>query len=212
MDLYWRYEVWARKRHSQRDSVFNTTGCIYAMRRSLVAPLREETLSDDAMLPLGAFFAGYRVILDPAAVAWDQPALSGTEFRRRWRNLAGLWQVHAWRPELFTSRNRMRWHFLSHKFSRLALPWLLMVAVGSTWALPASSWRSVLLSGEAAFALAALADPLIAKRTLLKRITSPARTFMLMNVAALAAAAVSFVPAQKLWKPTRVGPGNPITQ
>ena len=35
MELYWRYEVWVRKRHSYIDSVFNTTGCIYAMRREL---------------------------------------------------------------------------------------------------------------------------------------------------------------------------------
>lgn len=39
MDLYWRYEVWARRQHSSIDSLFTTTGCIYAMRRSLAGPL-----------------------------------------------------------------------------------------------------------------------------------------------------------------------------
>ena len=28
MDLYWRYEIWARGRQSAIDSLFNTTGCI----------------------------------------------------------------------------------------------------------------------------------------------------------------------------------------
>jgi cellulose synthase/poly-beta-1,6-N-acetylglucosamine synthase-like glycosyltransferase len=204
MDLYWRYELWARGRQSSRDSIFNTTGCIYAIRRSLAMPLREETLSDDAMLPLEAFFRGYRVIFDPKAVAWDQPAIGGTEFRRRWRNLAGLWQVHLWRPELFTSRNRMRRHFLSHKFGRLVLPWALLTALAATAVLPVSSFRNSSLAGEALFLVMAAADRFVPRPWILKRITSPARTFLLMNLAALAAVAVFFVAPQKLWRPTRV--------
>lgn len=204
MDLYWRYELWARRQQSSRDSIFNTTGCIYAMRRSLAEPLREETLSDDAMLPLGAFFKGYRVVFDPEAVAWDQPAVSGTEFRRRWRNLAGLWQVHLWRPELFTSANRMRWHFLSHKFARLVLPWALLSVALSVWFLPQPEWRNLFLAGDALVAGMFLVDPLVPGGWRLKRVTSPIRTFLFMNAAAFAAAAVFFVPAQKLWKPTRV--------
>ena len=209
MDLYWRYELWARGRQSRRDSIFNTTGCIYALRRSLAAPLREETLSDDAVLPLGAFFRGYRVIFDPQAIAWDRPAVSGSEFRRRWRNLAGLWQVHVWNPRLFTSRNRMRWHFLSHKFGRLILPWTLLAAVAASWVLPQEGWRTFFLWGEIALGGAALLDTVIPRGLLLKRLTSPLRTFLLMNAAALAALAVFFVPAQWLWKPTKVATLSP---
>lgn len=202
MDLYWRYELWVRNLHSRHDSLFNTTGCIYALRRQLAEPLREDTLSDDAMLPLGAFFKGYRVIFDPEAVAWDRPAVSGTEFRRRWRNLAGLWQVHVRRPELFTSSNRMRRHFLSHKFARLMLPWALLAALIATLLLPDSVWRTMLLIGEAAVLLLAAAGPSLPSP--LRRLSSPARTFLLMNAAALAACSVFFLPAQKLWKPTKV--------
>jgi cellulose synthase/poly-beta-1,6-N-acetylglucosamine synthase-like glycosyltransferase len=204
MDLYWRYELWARRRHSEVDSVFNTTGCIYAMRRELAGPIRPDTLSDDAMLPLEAFFRGYRVVFDPAALAFDYPALPGSEFRRRWRNLAGLWQVHVWMRKLFTSANRMRFHFLSHKFGRLVLPWAILAIVGATFALPKSSWRAFLLWDEAAFLALAVLDRLVPKQSPIKRISSPARTFLLMNAAALAAAAVFFVPPQRLWKPTRV--------
>src|SRR3974390_3732618 len=35
IDVYWRYEIWARQRHSLIASIFNTTGCIYALPRSL---------------------------------------------------------------------------------------------------------------------------------------------------------------------------------
>jgi cellulose synthase/poly-beta-1,6-N-acetylglucosamine synthase-like glycosyltransferase len=204
MDLYWRYEVVARKRHSDIDSLFTTTGCIYALRRTLAEPIPPDTLTDDATLALRAFFRGYRVIFDPEAIAYDYPAVAGTEFRRRFRTLAGLWQLHARMPQIFTRRNRMRFHFLSHKFSRLVLPWALMLFAGATIALPASRFRTSLLAVEVAFVLLAVANRLVPKGFPLKRLSSPAQTFLVMNVAALAAVAVFFVPATRLWKPTRV--------
>lgn len=209
MDLYWRYEIWARTLQSAIDSLFNATGCIYAMRRHLAAPLPADTLTDDAVLPLRAFFRGYRVIFDPAAIAFDFPALTGTEFRRRFRTLAGLWQVFTRMPELFTRRNRMRFHFLSHKFSRLLLPWLILVFFASAVALPGSWFRTLLLlAGAVWMALVAL-DTLTPATSPLKRLTSPARTFLVMNAAAVAAIAVFFVPATTLWRPTRVDPATP---
>jgi cellulose synthase/poly-beta-1,6-N-acetylglucosamine synthase-like glycosyltransferase len=204
MDLYWRYEVWARSRHSAIDSIFTATGCVYALRRELAGPLPPDTLSDDALLPLRAFFRGYRVVFDPAAVAYDYPAVAGTEFRRRMRNLAGLWQLHARLPELFGARNRMRLHFLPHKFGRLALPWAIVMIVAGTLLLPQPAWRNWLLWNEAMLPLAALADRFVPRGFVLKRLTSPARTFLVMNAAALAAMCVFFVPATKLWLPTRV--------
>jgi cellulose synthase/poly-beta-1,6-N-acetylglucosamine synthase-like glycosyltransferase len=204
MELYWRYELWARRRLSQIDSVFNTTGCIYAMRRSLAAPIPADTLSDDAIIPLRAFFSGYRVILEPEAVAFDYPAAEGQEFRRRLRTLAGLCQVHCRVPHLFTTANRMRFHFLSHKFSRLALPWAILLALGATLALPDSPVRGFLLADELTLVLLAALDPLVPKRFPLKRISSPARTFLIMNVAALLAITVFFVPPQEFWRPARV--------
>lgn len=204
LELYWRYELWARRRHSRIDSIFNTTGCIYALRRSLAEPIPPDTLTDDAVIPLRAFFRGYRVIFDEAAVAYDYPTVEGGEFRRRLRTLAGLWQVHARLPILFTSGNRMRFHFLSHKFARLAMPWAILLIGIATLALPASPFRSFLLVDEAVFAAVALLDRYIPKKLPLKRISSPARTFLAMNVAALLALAVFFVPPETLWRPTRV--------
>lgn len=208
MDLYWRYEVWARKRHSSIDSVFNATGCIYAMRRELAAPLPPDTLTDDAVLPLRAFFKGYRVVLDPEAIAFDYPAVANTEFRRRLRTLAGLWQVHARMPQLFTAHNRMRFHFLSHKFSRLVLPWAALLILASTVALPPSPFRTFLLLDELALILLAFLDCIVPGRSFLKRLSSPARTFVMMNAAALAAVSVFFLPATRLWLPTRVREGR----
>jgi cellulose synthase/poly-beta-1,6-N-acetylglucosamine synthase-like glycosyltransferase len=202
MELYWRYEVWARKRHSQIDSVYNTTGCIYAIRRELAEPMPPDTLGDDAIMPLRAFFRGYRVILDPDALAFDYPTTAGAEFRRRLRTLAGLCQACIRVPALFTRANRMRFHFLSHKFARLVLPWAILGIIGCSLALPASRVRAGLLIFEAAVALLALVDRLVPAVFPLKRVTSPARTFIAMNAAALASLVVFVVPAKRLWIPT----------
>src|SRR5271169_2349802 len=71
IDLYWKYEIWARQRHSNMDSIFGTTGCIYAMRRKLAEPILPDTLVDDGMIPLQAFFHGFRVVIDTEALAFD---------------------------------------------------------------------------------------------------------------------------------------------
>lgn len=204
MDSYWRYELWARRLQSAIDSIFNTTGCVYAIRRSLARPIPPDTLSDDAALPLLAFFSGYRVIFDPEAIVWDYPAVAGTEFRRRFRNLAGLWQTFARYPQLFSSKNRMRFHFLSHKFGRLALPWAIISAIVATLFLPVTPIRAALIAMETLFFLLALLDGFIPKGFPLKRISSPARTFTTMNIASLAGLAVFFVEPTQLWLPTRV--------
>jgi len=204
LGLYWRYELWARRRHSEIDSTFVATGCIYAMRRSLAEPLPTDTLTDDAVMPLRAFLRGYRVIFDPHALAFDYPTAEGVEFRRRLRTLAGLWQVCIRMPALFTSANRMRLHFLSHKFSRLALPWAVLLVGGATLALPDSAFRDGLLVFELLVALLAVADAGVPGGFALKRITSPAGTFMSMNAAALLSLSVFFVPPETLWRTTRV--------
>lgn len=101
---------------------------VTAMRRSLGGTADPGYTRRRCGLTLRVFFRGYRVIFDPVATAYDYPA-AGTEFRRRRRTLAGLWQLHARFP-LFSERNRMRFHFLLHKFSRLLLPWaILLVAL-----------------------------------------------------------------------------------
>lgn len=205
MELYWRYELWARACHSAIDSIFSVTGCIYALRRRLAQPLPPGTLTDDAVFSLRAFFGGYRVIFDPAAVAYDYPTAEGGEFRRKLRTLAGLWQLHLRFPALFTSADRMRWHFLSYKFGRLVLPWAILIVWGATVALPAGSFRDFLLLDELIFVAVALLDRLVPRGWPVKRISSPAKTFLAMNLAALLSPIVFLIPAETLWKkPTQV--------
>jgi len=133
-DLYWRYELWTRRRHSEIDSLFTTTGCIYALRRELAVALPPDTLSDDAYLALIAFSRGYRVISIHRQLPSIIPRLRN-RIPAAVEKLAGRWQIHMRMPWLFTSANRMRIHFLSHKFSRLVLPWAMLAILAFTAAL-----------------------------------------------------------------------------
>jgi hypothetical protein len=165
--------------------------------------MRPDTLSDDAALPLGAFFRGYRIIFDADAIAYDYPALAGTEGRRRFRNLAGLWQTFVRNPQLFTS-SRMRFHFLSHKFGRLIMPWALLVVLGGSIMLGLTAEQWWPLIAELALVALAWIDGIVPSGFRLKRLTSPARTFLVMNSASLRAVQVFFRTPEHLWMPTKV--------
>jgi cellulose synthase/poly-beta-1,6-N-acetylglucosamine synthase-like glycosyltransferase len=207
IDLYWRYEIWARQRHSLIDSIFNTTGAIYALRRSLVEAIPPDTLVDDVVIPLRAFFRGYRVVIDTDALAFDYGVIKGGEFRRKLRTLGGVWQAWVRIPQLFTSANRMRLHFLPHKFGRLVLPWLILIGLAAAFLLPDNALRTTLLAtAVTVLALAAL-DPLLPKKFILRHISSPARSFTVLNAASLLSVMVFFVSPERLWQPTRVALG-----
>jgi cellulose synthase/poly-beta-1,6-N-acetylglucosamine synthase-like glycosyltransferase len=203
---YWKYEKWIRGRLSEIDSVIGATGAIYAMRRDLARKMPPGTLLDDVYLPLCAFFAGYRVTFEPRARAYDYPTSLPGEFRRKVRTLAGNYQLLTVFPALLhPTRNRMWIHFLSHKFGRLLVPWALLgLAVASAF-LPAP-WFPLLLIPQAAFYGIGLLDSAVPEGTLLKRLTSPVRTFLTLMAASACAVSFFLVPPETLWRgTTKVG-------
>jgi poly-beta-1,6-N-acetyl-D-glucosamine synthase len=201
--LYWKYEKWIRKQQSRIDSVLGTTGCIYAMRRELATPLPPGTLVDDMHLPLGAFFRGYRVILDDSALAYDYPTQLASEFRRKVRTLAGVYQVIGQYPVLLSPRNRMWTHFLSHKLARLLMPWAMLAAFLASFGL-ADPWKGSMLAVQVAGYCLAGVDFLIPNGVAPKRLTAPVRTFVVLMAASLCAVSIFFVPAGSLWGETSV--------
>jgi cellulose synthase/poly-beta-1,6-N-acetylglucosamine synthase-like glycosyltransferase len=204
MGLYRRYESWIRTCMSQIDSMFGATGSYYCMRRELAVPIPEGILLDDMYLPLSAFIKGYRLILEPTALAFDEPTVLETEFPRKVRTLAGNWQILAYYPWLLGPRNRMLPHFLSHKFGRLLLPYALVVGVIASFYLPAP-WWIVALSAQIGFYIMALVSKLFPQGSLVYRVTSLSRMFVVMMAADLCAGFVlAFVPAERLWRPTQL--------
>lgn len=206
--LYRRFETWLRNQLSAIDSMFGATGAIYTIRRSLAVPFPPEALLDDMYLPLAAFFRGYRCVVEPNAVAWDVATPVSTEFIRKVRTLAGNYQLLRYYPGLLSPfHNRLWIHYISYKIARLVLPWLLVLLAVSSFFLPEPiNW--IVLAGQALVYLLALTEPYLPERTVLRKLASPARTFVTMMIAAVVALRVCVGDPKKLWVVTDTRKGN----
>lgn len=201
--LYWRYEMFIRKHMSRLDSTFGTNGPFYAMRRSLAVHIPEDALLDDVYLPMAAFFSGYRLIVEESAKAFDYPTNLTSEFRRKVRTQAGLYQILKFYPQLLQSSNRMRIHFLSGKFARLILPFLLILVGLSSLGMP-EPFRIIAVISQSVFYGIALLDRWIPQSLFFKSVSSPVRTFVVLMAAAFLGIRIFFVPPLALWKETKV--------
>ena len=201
--LYWRYERWMREQMARIHSSWGCTGAYYALRRTLFTPIPPDVLIDDAWLPLTVLLRGYRVILEPTAVMYDFPTALRSEFLRKVRTQAGLFQLLWMLPGLFSSRNPMRIHFLSGKYGRLLVPWCLLGMAAATIGM-AEPWRMILLAAQFAFYFAAVIDSFLPDGSFLRKLTSPIRTFVTLMSAALLAGRIFFVQPRSLWKETTV--------
>ncbi|MGA2358188.1 MAG: glycosyltransferase family 2 protein [Terriglobales bacterium] len=198
MGLYWRIEKKIRELESASGSVAGATGAIYCARRSLLdaSPLPEGTILDDVLLPMQIVRKGFRVIFDARARAWDSPDLGESrEFSRKVRTLSGNYQLLQLAPWLLSSQNAIRFEFASHKLSRLAVPFALMALLIASMFLPQPLYRAALVAQLAFYALSlvALAGLKIGP---LSRIADPARTFVVLNFAAMVAF-INFVTGRK---------------
>jgi len=201
MGLYWRMEKKIRELESASGSVVGATGAIYCARRTLLdaSPLPAGTILDDVLLPMQIVRKGSRVIFDARARAWDSPDLGeGREFSRKVRTLSGNYQLLQLAPWLLSSQNAIRFEFITHKLSRLAVPFALLALLIASMFLPQPFYRAALGVQLAFYALslAALAGVKIGP---LSRIADPARTFVVLNSAAMVAF-INFVTGRKaIW-------------
>ncbi len=209
--LYWKYEKWIRRNLNRIDAMLGATGAIYAMRASLTESMPADTLLDDVHLPFVAAFKGYRIYFEDEAKAYDFPTSLQSEFRRKVRTQAGIYQILARFPHLLWPGNSRFLHFLSHKVGRLLLPFAMLAALFTTFFLP-QPLMVLAATGQALFYGLGLLDPIVPERTRLKRLTGVIRAFLVLVAAALCATAVFFLPAQKLWKETRVSVAGPPTR
>jgi biofilm PGA synthesis N-glycosyltransferase PgaC len=198
MGLYWRIEKKIRELESASGSVVGVTGAIYCARRTLLdaSLLPVDTILDDVLVPMQIVRQGSRVIFDSRARAWDSPNLGeGREFSRKVRTLSGNYQLLQLAPWLLSSQNAIRFEFISHKLSRLAVPFALLALLIASIFLPQPLYRAALGAQLAFYALslAALAGVKIGP---LSRIADAARTFVVLNSAAMVAF-INFVAGRK---------------
>jgi cellulose synthase/poly-beta-1,6-N-acetylglucosamine synthase-like glycosyltransferase len=202
--LYWLYESWIRRNLSLIDSLLGATGPIYAIRRSLARPLPKRCILDDMWLPLQVVLDGKRAPLAEDAIAWDYPTNLKSEFGRKVRTQAGLYQLLALEPRVLKPwSNRLWCSFLILKLGRLLLPHLLIaIFLISFWLPSPISW--MILAPQIVFYAVSFLDRSIPEESKLKQWTGPISAAVALTAAAFCAQAIFFTDPGKLWKTTRV--------
>jgi cellulose synthase/poly-beta-1,6-N-acetylglucosamine synthase-like glycosyltransferase len=216
LGAYWSYEKAVRRLESRFSSVVGATGAIYAIRRELFRPLDERLILDDLAIPLDVAQQGYRVVFEPAARAYDRASDEpAREFRRKLRTLAGNYQLVRLRPDLLRpDRNPLFFELVSHKLSRLSVPWclLLMLANSAVLAWRGSAFFTAVFGLQAGFyGLAALGLVLSALGVRPRLLGLPLGFTLLNAAAALAPFRVVDRPAWKAREPSRRDGDPPLT-
>jgi cellulose synthase/poly-beta-1,6-N-acetylglucosamine synthase-like glycosyltransferase len=135
MGLYWNYEKMIRKAESRLGSMLGATGALYAVRKELFPQLPKNLILDDVYIPMHAVQKGFRAIFDKKAKIYDRFSRTAKEeFLRKTRTLAGNFQLFLYFKWLFNPlASIIGWQFISHKFLRLLVPFLLAAVLVSSW-------------------------------------------------------------------------------
>lgn len=128
---YDRYEDILRRLESRSGSVAAMSGEFIAVRRSSLPPLPGGVVNDDLWLLCRLVRDGGRVVYEPEASSTEPSLDARAEVARRSRMGAGRVMLA---PELQGLPAGFAWRLLSHKFGRLALPfvvaWMLVSSLG----------------------------------------------------------------------------------
>ncbi len=128
--LYWKYESFIKVSESAAHSSTGVVGEMIALRKSLYRPIPQHIINDDAFLAVSIWQQGYRVLYEPQAISWETPSASvRDDVIRRQRINAGRYQL-MFAPQLWLSAPLLVvFMLLSHKFSRLLLPFFMLGAL-----------------------------------------------------------------------------------
>jgi cellulose synthase/poly-beta-1,6-N-acetylglucosamine synthase-like glycosyltransferase len=186
--LYWKYETFLKTCEGRLGALLGANGGIYAIRRDLYAPIPDDTLVDDFVIPLRAKLrSGCAIMYEREAVAREEtPPQISSEFHRRARIGAGgfqsigmLWRLlgprHGWTA--FT--------FLSHKVLRWLCPFFLLGLLASNLCLIGEPFYRQALAAQGAFYALALLAACVPARLRVLRPLRLATMFVGMNSALL---------------------------
>jgi cellulose synthase/poly-beta-1,6-N-acetylglucosamine synthase-like glycosyltransferase len=121
--LYWRYESFIKKQDSQFGSVMGAAGEIFAIRTNAYLEIEEDSIIEDFVLSMRLVAAGWRVVYEPGAIAWEAPAPAlADDFERRTRIAAGGIQSILRLPEMLDPK--LGWPFWQY-FSHRVLRWMV---------------------------------------------------------------------------------------
>jgi cellulose synthase/poly-beta-1,6-N-acetylglucosamine synthase-like glycosyltransferase len=163
-DFYWKYETWLKVQESQIASTLGAHGHLHAIRKELYPFPPPGTINDDYIIPVSVLSKGFRAVYEPAAIVYEE-AHEMTGFGRRVRIMAGnLQQLREIKGLLWPPRPMPLFFFLSHKASRLVVPFAMVAAFIANAFLLSSPFYTILFALQAAFYATAILGAIIQLR------------------------------------------------
>lgn len=132
---YWSYETLLKRWESECGTILGATGGVYAIRRDLFAPLPvDRPVVDDFLTPLQVVRRGYRMVYEPAAIAYEDASDSiDREFRRRVRiGAQDFSSIRYFADLLNPARGFVAFALWSHKILRWCVPFLALAVLVTT--------------------------------------------------------------------------------
>lgn len=122
--LYWKYESRIKRLESENGSVMGAVGELFAVRRELYLPVKEDTLLDDFTISMQILQKGYRIRYAPGAWGTETASLNiREEIKRKSRIAAGGVQALTRMTDLLNPFRfgRISFMYISHKVLRWTL-------------------------------------------------------------------------------------------
>ncbi len=155
---YWNYEKLIKSFESRLGSLIGVSGCLYAVRRSCYAKLRDDMI-DDFVVASETRAQGLRTVYEPEAIAFEHTNKGyRDEFKMRVRVIKQTLNALARYRLLLSWRENRSFAFqmISHKAMRYLVPFLLIIAFAANYALADAHVFSAILRGDYRFGTGSL--------------------------------------------------------
>ncbi|MFH1855702.1 MAG: glycosyltransferase family 2 protein [Candidatus Omnitrophota bacterium] len=185
-NLYFKYDKFLRDKESKMGTLLVVSGSIYAMRKSLFVPIRED-LADDFINPISVASKGFWVVCDSRAKAFGKVAkTTKDEFGQKTRVVTQGFKASAQIFRFISNKNYIYFlEFIFHKFLRWIVPLFLMgVFISNLLLWDLRNYKIVFCAQLIFYAFAAVGYFLQKKRIDSKIFYIPFY-FTLINIAAL---------------------------
>ncbi|MHB1153404.1 MAG: glycosyltransferase family 2 protein [Eubacteriales bacterium] len=125
---YWRYENWVKEQESKIGRLSGANGAIYAIRNGILHNIKNGIINDDFYVATYVLQAGYDVIMETEAVAYEDPNDDiSSQFKRHIRDGAGHYQAIGVFWRMLLPRKGSFVH-ISHRVIKWLVPFSLIVA------------------------------------------------------------------------------------
>ncbi len=206
---YWKYESALKKWDSELNTVVGAAGELFSIRRSLFKPVEKDTLLDDFMISMRIAQSGYRVVYEPAAMAFEKPTADvKEEMKRKVRICAGgIQSIIRLAPVLnIFQYGLLSFQYISHRVLRwsitpIAMALLIPINLALVIALPQNQSYFFLLIGQFLFYGAAMVGSILQEKKLKSKFLFIPYFFLMQNISVFQGMARYYKGSQSvLWE------------